>query len=240
VRRRRPAAHRATPDATAALEAEINGLRQIGELLRRELDDVREDRDRWRERDPGGDCSRAEMARRFPPPWSVEETEVCYIVRDANGQALAYVYFEEEPGRSHGFLCCRRDLSYWMQTRIAECECRSSPPSSPQQPASNPVHRRRAVRRQQSGGRKNPNLRRHGDRPSRDPLAHRGTLGVTTLRRRSRRSDGSSTSMRTPARSGPTDKRSSTPFTRALAILASSFPTASPARSTESCRAIST
>jgi hypothetical protein len=34
------AAHRATPDATAALEAEINGLRQIGELLRRELDEV--------------------------------------------------------------------------------------------------------------------------------------------------------------------------------------------------------
>jgi hypothetical protein len=23
----------------------------------------------------------------------------CFIVRDANGQALAYVYFEEEPGR---------------------------------------------------------------------------------------------------------------------------------------------
>ena len=37
--------------------------------------------------------------RRFPPPWSVEETDACYIVRDANGQALAYVYFEEEPGR---------------------------------------------------------------------------------------------------------------------------------------------
>jgi len=38
-------------------------------------------------------------ARRFPPPWSVEETDACYIVRDANGHALAYVYFEEEPGR---------------------------------------------------------------------------------------------------------------------------------------------
>ena len=37
--------------------------------------------------------------RRFPPPWSVEETEACFIVRDANGQALAYVYFEGEPGR---------------------------------------------------------------------------------------------------------------------------------------------
>ena len=32
-------------------------------------------------------------------PWFVEETDACFIVRDANGQALAYVYFEEEPGR---------------------------------------------------------------------------------------------------------------------------------------------
>ena len=31
--------------------------------------------------------------------WSAEETDACFIVRDANGQALAYVYFEEEPGR---------------------------------------------------------------------------------------------------------------------------------------------
>jgi hypothetical protein len=39
------------------------------------------------------------MSRRFPPPWSVEETDACFIVRNATGQALAYVYFEEEPGR---------------------------------------------------------------------------------------------------------------------------------------------
>jgi hypothetical protein len=32
--------------------------------------------------------------RRFPPPWTVEETDACFIVRDANRQALAYVYFE--------------------------------------------------------------------------------------------------------------------------------------------------
>jgi hypothetical protein len=38
-------------------------------------------------------------ARRFPPPWSVDEQNVCFIVRDNTGQALAYVYFEEEPGR---------------------------------------------------------------------------------------------------------------------------------------------
>ena len=27
--------------------------------------------------------------RRFPPPWSADETDACFIVRDANGQALA-------------------------------------------------------------------------------------------------------------------------------------------------------
>jgi hypothetical protein len=38
-------------------------------------------------------------ARRFPPPWTVEETAPCFIVRDANAQALAFVYCEDEPGR---------------------------------------------------------------------------------------------------------------------------------------------
>ena len=38
-------------------------------------------------------------ARRFPPPWSVEELEACFVVRDHSGQALAYGYYEEEPGR---------------------------------------------------------------------------------------------------------------------------------------------
>jgi hypothetical protein len=37
--------------------------------------------------------------RRFPPPWSVEEQAACFVVRDHNGQALVYVYFEDEPGR---------------------------------------------------------------------------------------------------------------------------------------------
>jgi hypothetical protein len=38
--------------------------------------------------------------RRFPPPWSVEETDACLIVRDHGGQGLAYVCFEEgEAGR---------------------------------------------------------------------------------------------------------------------------------------------
>jgi hypothetical protein len=30
--------------------------------------------------------------RHFPPPWTAEETPGGYVVRDANRQALAYVY----------------------------------------------------------------------------------------------------------------------------------------------------
>ena len=37
--------------------------------------------------------------RRFPPPWSTEELEACFVARDHSGQALAYVYFEDELGR---------------------------------------------------------------------------------------------------------------------------------------------
>jgi len=39
--------------------------------------------------------------RRFPPPWSVDETnDACFIVRDHNGEALAYVY---EGGRRSAY-----------------------------------------------------------------------------------------------------------------------------------------
>ena len=43
--------------------------------------------------------SAAAEVRRFPPPWTAEETDACFIVLDANGQALGYFYFQEEPGR---------------------------------------------------------------------------------------------------------------------------------------------
>ena len=38
--------------------------------------------------------------RRLPPPWTAEVvTANCFVVRHANGQKLAYVYYESEPGR---------------------------------------------------------------------------------------------------------------------------------------------
>ncbi len=37
--------------------------------------------------------------RRFPPPWSVEDIDAAFVVKDSAGQKLAYVYYEEESGR---------------------------------------------------------------------------------------------------------------------------------------------
>jgi hypothetical protein len=42
--------------------------------------------------------SDAKRATPLPAPWCVEEQAACFVVRDRSGQALAYVYFEDEPG----------------------------------------------------------------------------------------------------------------------------------------------
>ncbi len=55
------------------------------------------------------------MSRRFPPPWSVDDPDTklgqdCYIVRDADGHALAYVF---EPGVRHLFAARRNHVRSW-------------------------------------------------------------------------------------------------------------------------------
>jgi hypothetical protein len=35
--------------------------------------------------------------RRFPPPWREEPIPSGYVVRDASGQALAYLYSRDNP-----------------------------------------------------------------------------------------------------------------------------------------------
>jgi len=53
-----------------------------------------------------------DQPRRFPPPWDIEEhNRSCFIVRDNNGQALAYVYFETEPGRRTAATCSSRRIA---------------------------------------------------------------------------------------------------------------------------------
>jgi hypothetical protein len=67
---------------------------------------------------------------RFPPPWSVEGTNACYIVRDHNGQALAYVYFEEEPGRRDALADPRRGAAHRGEHREVAGTARQGPMSS--------------------------------------------------------------------------------------------------------------
>ena len=58
--------------------------------------------------------------RRFPPPWTAEETDACFVVPDANGQALACVYFEEEPGRRSAARLLTRDEARRIAANIAK------------------------------------------------------------------------------------------------------------------------
>jgi len=58
-------------------------------------------------------------ARRFPPPWSVGEQDACFVVHHANGQQLAYVYFEEEPGRRSAAKLLTKDEARRIAANIA-------------------------------------------------------------------------------------------------------------------------
>jgi hypothetical protein len=63
--------------------------------------------------------------RRFPPPRSVEEPDPkldrrCFIVRDGNGHALAYVYFQGELGRRSVAHLLTRDEARRIAANIAK------------------------------------------------------------------------------------------------------------------------
>jgi hypothetical protein len=57
--------------------------------------------------------------RRFTPPWGIEDNGACFIVRDHNGQALAYTYYETEPGRRTAANLLTRDEARRIATNIA-------------------------------------------------------------------------------------------------------------------------
>ena len=58
--------------------------------------------------------------RRFPPPWTAEVTPNRFIVRDANGQALSYVYYECEPCRRSAAKLLSEDEARLIAANIAK------------------------------------------------------------------------------------------------------------------------
>jgi hypothetical protein len=63
------------------------------------------------------ECARSEIAS-LPAALAVDETEACFIVRDANRQAPAYVYFEDESAGA------------WRRSSSRAMKRSASPPTS--------------------------------------------------------------------------------------------------------------
>ena len=59
-------------------------------------------------------------SRRFPPPWSAEVQPNYYVVGDANRQQLAYVYYENEPGRRSAAKLLTKDEARRIASNIAK------------------------------------------------------------------------------------------------------------------------
>ena len=58
--------------------------------------------------------------RRFPAPWEIDDNGACFIIRDHNGRALAYLYYEEEPGRRSAANSLTRDEARCIAINIAK------------------------------------------------------------------------------------------------------------------------
>jgi hypothetical protein len=78
-------------------------------------------------------------SRRFPPRDIEDANDACFIVRDHNGLALAYVYYENEPGRRTAANLLTRDEA----TRIAAGIRRLPELLGAERPEGNPLVQRR-------------------------------------------------------------------------------------------------
>jgi hypothetical protein len=60
-------------------------------------------------------------SRHFPPRWTIEASnDACFIVRDKNRHALAYVYFELEPGRRTAANLLTKDEAQRIAANVAK------------------------------------------------------------------------------------------------------------------------
>jgi len=61
-----------------------------------------------------------ESERRFPAPWTVEDLRAAFVVKDANCQTLAYVYYEDEPGGRGAAKLLTKDEARRIATNVAK------------------------------------------------------------------------------------------------------------------------
>jgi hypothetical protein len=60
-----------------------------------------------------------EPSRRFPPPWHADKIPGGYVVRDASGQALAYLYCRDNDGESRQAKVLTKDEARRIAINIA-------------------------------------------------------------------------------------------------------------------------
>jgi hypothetical protein len=59
--------------------------------------------------------------RAFKPPWRIDDTSTeSFCIRDRNGRALAYVYFEDETGRGMAMGRLTKDEARRIAVNIAK------------------------------------------------------------------------------------------------------------------------
>ena len=58
--------------------------------------------------------------RHFPPPWTAELQPNYYVVRDADGQQIAYVYYSNEPDRRTAAKLLTKDEARRIAANIAK------------------------------------------------------------------------------------------------------------------------
>ena len=63
----------------------------------------------------------AHVLRRFPPPWSVEDIDAAFVVKDGSGQKVAYVYYAWETAAVTSVY--RRHYRH-RYSEVGVCRCR--------------------------------------------------------------------------------------------------------------------
>ena len=58
--------------------------------------------------------------KHFPPPWSAEVQPNYYVVRDADGQQLAYIYYSNDPDRRSAAKLLTKDEARRIAANIAK------------------------------------------------------------------------------------------------------------------------